>query len=176
MGRLKKVTRWFVDFIEIQLPAAVFLILFVAFLINIFFRYVVKYPLNWTFEVSVNAFVIVGLLAGCIAYRMEDHVAFDLLYVKLKPKGQNILRIFSGILIVVFFTIAIPFFIEYLWKIRGESTSILKIPFYIIFSSLPIMMISADIRAAYRLVMDFKALKNKTYVQLYNTEEKESLI
>ena len=74
MKKLRKAVRWFIDFIEVYLPIAVFVALFLAFLTNVFFRYVVKNPQNWTFEFSVNAFVVVGLLGACAAYRKEDHV------------------------------------------------------------------------------------------------------
>ena len=76
MGQIKKVARWLADFIEVYLPIAVFVMLFLAFLINVFFRYVVRNPQNWTFELSINAFMVVGLLGACAAYRKEDHVVF----------------------------------------------------------------------------------------------------
>ena len=66
MRQIKKAGRWFADLIEVYLPIAVFVALFLAFLTNVFFRYVVKDPQNWTFEFSVNAFVVVGLLGACI--------------------------------------------------------------------------------------------------------------
>ena len=64
MEVLKKIGRWIADIIEIHLPNAVFVVLFLVFLLNVFFRYVLRNPLNWTFELSVNAFVIVGLLGA----------------------------------------------------------------------------------------------------------------
>jgi hypothetical protein len=39
-----------------------------------------------------------------------------------------------------------------------------------------VMMISMIARSAYRLVLDIKAFRKKTYTQTYNTAEKESLI
>ena len=105
MGVVRKVFSWFADFVEVHLPIAVFVMLFLAFLINVFFRYVVKNPQNWTFELSINAFVVVGLLGACAAYRKEDHVVFDLLYTRLDSKGQNILRMISSGVVIVFFTI-----------------------------------------------------------------------
>jgi C4-dicarboxylate transporter DctQ subunit len=175
MKLLKRIGRWLVDFIEIYLPIAVFVMLFIAFLLNIFFRYVLKNPLNWTFEFSVNAFVVVGLLGACTAYRKEDHVVFDLVYARQKPKGQTILRMISHSLVIVFFVAALPWTIITLWTLRSE-TSIMKIPDKFIFSSLVILMISTICRSAYRLVLDIKAFRNKTYVQTYNTEAKDALI
>jgi len=175
MRQIRKAARRFADFIEVQLPIAVFVMLFLAFLINVFFRYVVRNPQNWTFELSINSFVVVGLLGACAAYRTEDHVVFDLLYTRLNSKGQNILRMISNVIVIVFFSIALPASINYLVKLRAV-TSIMRIPLRIVFSSFPILMISTVLRSAYRLFLDIKAFRNKTYVQSYNTEEGDGLI
>ena len=149
--------------------------MFLVFLLNVFFRYVLRNPLNWTFELSINAFVVVGLLGACATYRTEDHVVFDLLYTRLDAKGQVILRIISYAIVIVFFTLALPGALRYLWKLRAV-TSIMKIPSRLIFLSFPLLLISTVLRSAYRLVLDIKAVRDKTYVQTYNTEERETLI
>jgi len=175
MKLLKRIGRWLVDFIEIYLPIAVFSMLFVVFMLNIFFRYVLKNPMNWTFEFSVNAFVIVGLLGACAAYRLEDHVVFDLVYTRRDPRGQNIMRMVSYAIVIVFLAIALPSTIRSVLK-NPAVTSIMKIPDKLIFVSLPIMMVSMIARSAYRLALDIKAFRTRTYVQTYNTGEKDALI
>jgi C4-dicarboxylate transporter DctQ subunit len=175
MKPLKKAARWFVDFIEVYLPIAVFLLMFIAFLINIAFRYILRNPQNWTFEFSTNSFVIVGLLGACAAYRREDHVIFDLLYVKLKPRGQNILRLISYLIVIVLFLIALPQSIISIWK-NPAVTSILKIPDRLLYMCFPILLISTVCRSTYRLVQDIQAFRNKTYVQTYNSRARNELI
>jgi C4-dicarboxylate transporter DctQ subunit len=175
MKLLKRIGRWIVDFVEVYLPIAVFVVMFIVFLVNIFFRYVIRNPMNWTFEFSVNSFVIVGLLGACAAYRKEDHVVFDLLYTRVKPKGQSILRMISYVLVIVFFAAALPGVVMNLWTLPAV-TSIMKIPDKVIFASFPILMFSTICRSAYRLVLDIKAFRNKTYVQTYNVGEKDALI
>jgi TRAP-type C4-dicarboxylate transport system permease small subunit len=174
MRPLKKAGRWLADFVEVYLPIAVFVTLFLAFLTNVFFRYVVKNPQNWTFELSINAFVVVGLLGACAAYRKEDHVVFDLLYTRLKAKGQNILRMISYVIVIVFFAPAIPASAAYLVKLPSV-TSIMRIPESFIFAAFPILMASTVIRSAYRLALDIKAFRNKTYLQSYNAETRKVL-
>lgn len=175
MGKLGKIVRWFVDFVEIYLPVIVFVMLFVAFLSNVFFRYVLRNPQNWTFELSVNAFVVVGLLGACAAYRKEDHVIFDLFYTQLGSKGQNILRMISGITVIIMFSIAIPGIVGYLVKLPVK-TSIMEIPQNIIFSVFPILLISTVLRSIYRLALDMRSFIKRSYIQEYNTSEKDELI
>jgi TRAP-type C4-dicarboxylate transport system permease small subunit len=174
MKLLKKVARCFADVLEVYLPIAVFVALFLVFLTNIFFRYILKNPQNWTFEFSTYSFVVVGLLGACAAYRKEDHVIFDLVYTRLSSRGQNILRMISYVIVIVFFLVAIPESIVSLARLP-TVTSIMKIPERIIFLSFPVLMASTVCRSAYRLVMDIKAFRNRTYVQTYNAEAKDAL-
>jgi TRAP-type C4-dicarboxylate transport system permease small subunit len=175
MGAIKKIFRWVADFVEVHLPIAVFVMLFLAFLTNVFCRYILKNPQNWTFELSVNAFVVVGLLGACAAYRTEDHVVFDLLYTRLDSKGQNILRMISSVVVIVFFSIALPGSIRSLVRLPAV-TSIMRIPLRFIFLPYPILLISMVLRSAYRLVLDIKAFMNKSYVQSYNIGDRNALI
>ena len=175
MKRISKAARWFAYFIEVQLPIAVFIMLFLVFLMNVFFRYILKNPQNWTFEFSVNAFAVVGLLGACAAHRTEDHVVFDLLYTRMTAKGQNILRMLSSVIVIVFFSIALPGSIRYLVKLPA-ATSIMKIPFRYLFLPFPILLLSMVLRSVYRLGLDIRAFRNGSYVQSYNTGDGDALI
>lgn len=172
---LKRIGTILIDFIEIWIPVAVFVGMFLAFLINVIFRYLFNNPQNWTFEFSILSFVIVGLLGACAAYRTEDHVVFDLLYDHLGEKGRNMLRIIGFVTIIILFTLAMPATLRYVTRLPAKS-SIMEIPLKYIFVSLPILYVSTIIRSIYRLILDVKAFKNKTYVQTYNLEPKDRLL
>lgn len=175
MTTIKKIGRWISSFVEIWLPIIFFILLFIFFIANIVARYILKTPLNWTFEASANCFVLVALLSCCTAYRQEDHVVFDLFYDRAKPKKQNIFRIITHLIVFVFFLLALPQTVIYLIKLKA-ITSILKIPLNIIFFSYLIFLVSTTLRSGYRLYLDIRSLANKTYEQKYNMEEKETLI
>jgi len=175
MVKLKKIIHWLADFVELYLPSMVFLLLFIVFLANVFFRYVLHKPQNWTFEFSVYAFVVVGLLGAALAYRKEDHVVFDLVYARLSNRKQNLMRVFSNFIVIVFFGIAIPPSIRYVVTLPSV-TSIMGIPEGIIFACLPILLISTFLRSVYRLISDIKACRAKTYIQEYNKQDKDELI
>jgi TRAP-type C4-dicarboxylate transport system permease small subunit len=175
MKALKKVARGSADFIEVYLPIGVFVIMFLTFLVNVFFRYILRNPQNWTFEFCVNAFVVVGLLGACAAYRREDHVVFDLLYNVLTPRGRSIMRMISHIIVIVVLLLALPAAAWYLWRLPSV-TSIMRIPERYIFAVFPIMLLSMILRSAYRLALDVKAFWNKSYLQTYNADAKDGLI
>ena len=85
------------------------------------------------------------------------------------------MRMASYLLVIVFLLVALPSTLRSVWT-NPAVTSIMKIPDRFIFTVLPLMMISMIARSVYRLVLDIRAFRNKTYVQTYNTEEKDSLI
>jgi TRAP-type C4-dicarboxylate transport system permease small subunit len=168
LRRLLKLSR---DFLEVDLPAALFVVLFVSFLIGIFWRYVLRDPQSWTFELSNVSFLMVALLTSCTAQRKEDHVVFDLFYNHQKPKTQNIMRIISNSLIVLFLAIAIPPSALALWKMRMTTTQVLMIPRALVFLPYVILFVITVLRYTFRTILDILALKDATFQQRYNTGE-----
>ncbi|MGI6777408.1 MAG: TRAP transporter small permease [Acetivibrionales bacterium] len=164
------------EILEIVLPIVLFIGLFILFITGVIFRYLFRNPQTWAFELSTISFVMLVLLAGCTAQRKEDHVVFDLVYERLNPKGQNIFRIVGNIIMVVLLLIGIPSTVKTLWSMRLVVTQVVFLPYMVVFSPLAILFIVAIIRYSYRLVQDIRAFKSKTYVQQYNTSEKEMLI
>lgn len=176
MKIVQKILKAFIDFLEIQVPSVLFIIMYFSFVMGVIFRYFLRNPQPWTFELSTISFVMMAFLAACTAQRNEDNVAFDLIYSYLKPKGQNIMRIISNAIVIVFLSIAIPSTLKYLWDMRELTTAVLKIPRFLVFTPFTIMFIITVLRFSYHLIEDIKALKDKTYVQRYNTEEKGVLL
>jgi TRAP-type C4-dicarboxylate transport system permease small subunit len=173
MSYLKKAGWVAVDIIEVYLPIALFILMFLVFLTNVFFRYVLRDPQNWTFEFCVYSFVVIGLLGASAAYRKDDHVVFDLIYNKLSPRGQNIFRLIGGTIVAVFFVAALPKSTLYIIELRS-TTSIMRIPEQVFFASLIVLMASTVVRYVHYFVLDAKAFRNRTYVQTYHTDKTET--
>lgn len=162
-------------FLEITIPAVTFVGLLICFLIGVFMRYVLRNPQPWTYEISQICFVWSAMFATLTALESEDHIVFSMIYDELKPKSKNIMRLISSTIIIVFLTIAIYPSVLYLVRLTA-LTSVLKIPRSIVFIPYVLMFVLTIIRHIYRMVMDVKVFKEKTYDQNYNTGEKEMLI
>jgi TRAP-type C4-dicarboxylate transport system permease small subunit len=162
------------DVLELYLPAAAFVCMFIAFILGVFTRYVLRNPLRWTFEVSQICFVWTGILGACYAQRYEDHIVFSMIYDGLTPLRKNVIRIVAHLMVLVM-VIAIGPSINYLLDLDA-ITSVLEIPRAIVFAPYAVLLVVTIIRYGYRLVLDIKALKNESHAQAYNTEEKESLL
>jgi TRAP-type C4-dicarboxylate transport system permease small subunit len=162
------------DLVELYVPAAAFVCMFIAFILGVFMRYVVRNPLRWTYEVSQICFVWTAILGACYAQRYEDHITFSMIYDGLTPLRKNIFRIVAHVIVVVM-VIAIGPSISYLLDLAAK-TSVLEIPRAIVFAPYVVLLAVTVIRYGYRLAMDFRALKSESHSQTYNTGEKESLI
>lgn len=150
------------DIIEIYIPAVLFMILFICFLIGIFFRYVVKNPQSWTFELSTVAFLGSVILAGCLSDRHAEHISFDMIYDKRSEKTKTIMRIISNSLVVVFLAVAFPASIRFILSFNHLATPIMKIPQTLVFCCFPVLLADLIIRGVVRLVMDIRIIIKHT--------------
>ena len=82
-----------------------FAALFLTFVAQVFWRYVLNNPLVWTLEVAGILFVTVSLFTAATQMRIRDHVALDLVVDALPAPLNKLLRsvsllIFSGVLLL----------------------------------------------------------------------------
>lgn len=169
--RLKKCGSILLDILEIHIPSILFLILFVCFLLGIFFRYVLRNPQSWTFELSTICYVAVGVLSWGIAHRSDENVGFDMLYLKMPPKTQCIMRLISNLLITVTAALLIEPSVSFIMGMAGLMAQTMPIPRGLVFTPFTISFVIASARSLYRLVLDIMAFRSKDYTQNYGKKE-----
>jgi TRAP-type C4-dicarboxylate transport system permease small subunit len=156
---MKKFFKFLLDCVEIYIPMATFGCLFGAFIIQIFFRYILKYPLMWPEELSILAFIWTTLLAAGYVRRINGHVGFTLLYEKLSERNKTITRIISNVLI--FFAFLLPVYptFNYIKAMHVEKSSVLRIPFSIGYGPVLVFFILILGHSLYDIIDDFRSLK-----------------
>ena len=152
--QVMKVCRLLLDIIEIYIPAIMLICLFTSFIIGVFFRYVLKNPQPWTFELSSISFLWFVVLSWCFVQRHDRHVAFDMVYENTTQKTQRFMRIFSGVIIFTTVTILIVTSIKYVYSMSNLKTQIMKLPRSYTFICFPIAFIILDIRILHNLLID----------------------
>jgi TRAP-type mannitol/chloroaromatic compound transport system permease small subunit len=65
-------------------------------------RYVFNSPTNWVHESMFLMFGMQYMLSGAFAYREDQHVRVDVLYVKLSPRGRAIADIITSVFFFIF--------------------------------------------------------------------------
>ena len=83
-------------------------IMFVAFIIQIVFRYFFNFPIGWTSELSVITWLYMVLLGSAFWLKESDEIRFDLISGTLGPLGRRVVGLVVAVAAVVLFGMALP--------------------------------------------------------------------
>lgn len=117
-----------------DLLAALLAIMFVAFLLQIVFRYLLNFPVGWTSELTIIAWLGGVLWGAAFVVKEREEVRFDLVYGALGGRTRRIAGICTGVAIVALYAISLPATIDYVRFMKVERTAYLKIRFDHLFS------------------------------------------
>jgi len=115
-------------------------VIFVGFLIQIVFRYAFNFPVGWTADLSVAAWLWLVLWGAAFVLKDDDEIRIDLLTGAVGRRARLGMAIIAAIVIVALFAISLPAAYSYVSFMKVERSSYLKIRFdwmysiYIIFS------------------------------------------
>jgi TRAP-type C4-dicarboxylate transport system permease small subunit len=104
-------------------------VMFLAFLLQIVFRYVLNFPVGWTSELTVIAWVWGVLWGAGFVMREREEVRFDLLHGALGPRARRIAGICTGVAIIALYAVSLPATVDYVRFMKVERTGYLKIRF-----------------------------------------------
>jgi C4-dicarboxylate transporter, DctQ subunit len=110
--------------------AAAFLgLMFLTFIAQIVFRYVLNLPLDWTLELCLTLWLWTVFWGTAFLLEDEDHVRFDILYHSLGEQGRRRLALISSVCIVAAFAVSLPATISYVtfYKIKPSMTMGLRL-------------------------------------------------
>ncbi len=140
--------RLFADGVAAALLAAIF----IAFILQIVLRYAFDWPVGWTAEISLVAWLWLVLWGAAFVLRDEDEIRLDLLDVVAAPRIRRIARAIGSIAIVVLFGLALPATWDYVTFMKVESTSYLKIRFDWLFSIYLAFAVAVIVRHLWQIV------------------------
>ncbi|WP_198370223.1 TRAP transporter small permease [Roseomonas rosulenta] len=122
--------------------------MFVAFMLQVFTRYVLNAPLSWTAEFSTLAWLW-GILWGAgLVLRDEEEIRFDLVYGALSPAARRACDALTGIAVVAVFTWSLPAMVDYVTFMKVERSAYLGIRFDILYSVWLVFALATIIRHA----------------------------
>jgi len=155
--QLKKTGKFFINTVEVYIPFAAFITLFIVFLLGIFFRYFFK-PLTWTLELSLMCFIWTALLGGLYAKRDDSHVMFTMIYDAVNPLVQTWMRIFGNCLLVTSFLMGLVPSWRYINFMNYKKSNVLKIPMDIVFLPFVIFLAFMIGRYTIDIIRDVRSL------------------
>jgi C4-dicarboxylate transporter, DctQ subunit len=121
--------------------ASIFLgLMFLTFIAQIVFRYVLNLPLDWTLELCLTLWLWTVFWGTAFVMEDQDHVRFDIFYQSFNERGRRILTFIYSACIVAAFSVSLPATISYVtfYKIKKSMTMGIRLDFvfsvYVIFA------------------------------------------
>jgi TRAP-type C4-dicarboxylate transport system permease small subunit len=156
-----KLGKWTLDIVEIYIPVVTFVILFLMFVIQIFFRYCLNNPLTWTEEITLSTYIWTVMFAAAYARRTGEHVAFTMFYDNVSPVKQAIFRIVGNVIVMSGFIIALYPSYDFVMFQKIKVSTVFRIPFHIVYFPFLVFIVLTIGHSIYDIVADIRFLTRK---------------
>jgi len=150
MSKLRLAAAWLHRRAE-NVAAAMLAVMFVAFLLQIVFRYALGLPTGWSSELTVVMWLYLVLWGAAFVSRDEDEIRFDLLYGAAGRRGRIGMAMVAALAVVVLYGMALPATFAYVSFMRVEKSSYLRIPMNWLFSIYLVFCVAIIARYLLRL-------------------------
>jgi TRAP-type C4-dicarboxylate transport system permease small subunit len=125
-ARLARSVGWLRRGAEI-IAAAMLAVMFIAFLIQILFRYVLNWPAGWASELSTIMWIWLVLWGAAFVVRERDEIRFDIFYGSVAPRTRRVLMMTIATAIVLLYSVSLHAVWEYVTFTKVQRTSYLQI-------------------------------------------------
>jgi C4-dicarboxylate transporter DctQ subunit len=120
--------------------------MFVAFLLQICFRYLLNLPVGWTNELSVVLWIWMVLFGASFVLTESEEIRFDLFHSAASARVRRGMTMLSAAGLILLYGMSLPAVFDYVAFMRVESTAYLKIRFDLLFSIYVVFVVATIIR------------------------------
>ncbi|MBS0246357.1 MAG: TRAP transporter small permease subunit [Proteobacteria bacterium] len=120
--------------------------MFVTFVLQIFFRYVVDEPLGWSEEVIVTVWLWTVLWGAAFVIGESEEIRFDIIYSNISEKWRRIFTIVTGTALIVVYSISLPGVYSYVSFMKVERSAYLHVPINVLYSVYVIFAVASIVR------------------------------
>src|SRR5258707_241352 len=129
-----------------NVAAGLLAVMFVAFIVQIVFRYLLNFPVGWTSELSVITWLWLVLWGAAFVVKESEEIRFDLIYGAAGRRTRVVIGIITGVSIVILYGISLPATVAYVSFMKVEKASYLKIRFDWLYSIYVIFAVAVIVR------------------------------
>ncbi len=148
MQRLALVLRAAADALAGALLAA----LFAIFVLQIFFRYLLNWPVGWTVELCLTLWLWLVLLGAAFCVPDREQVRFDLIEQRLSPGARRIAGLVVAVAVLAGFVAVLGPSFDYVSFYRIKRSATLRIPLSWVFSVFLVFAVAVVLRQARAIV------------------------
>ncbi|GGA49752.1 TRAP transporter small permease [Pelagibacterium lentulum] len=131
--KLRSISNWLQNRAT-DVAVAMLTVMFLSFILQIFFRYVMRNPLGWTQEITLTMWLWLVFWGAAFMLKDRDHISFDILYLAVSQKVRRIFALVSAVALVAGFVASLPATYDYVEFMSIRRSSSLRIRLDIVFS------------------------------------------
>lgn len=117
-----------------NIAALLLLTMFVAFLLQILFRYALGLPTGWSHELTVTTWLWLILFGSTFVVKEETAIRLDLIYSASPASVRRLMTVVSSAVLVFLFAISLPAILDFVLFMKVQRTAYLRIRFDWLFS------------------------------------------
>lgn len=126
--------------VDLVLSGICLAVLVLLTMLGVIMRYFFNNPLTWLEEVQKALMVWIAFYAGSVAFRMQGHVAIEILVDAMPKNAQKVMEyLISAVVVIILLFIGYNgYSLAVLHHSVDKVTNILKIPYWLIDSAVPL--------------------------------------
>lgn len=155
---LLRLVRWLRRRAE-NIAAALLAAIFITFLLQIIFRYVLGWPVGWTLEVSTLLWMWLVLWGESFVVSEQDEIRFDVVYSSISERLRRGFTVVTAVVLIGLFVVAMPDVIGYVTFMKVENASYIGVRLDYLFSIYVIFAVAIIVRYLFLL---WQALRGKS--------------
>jgi len=129
-----------------NVAAAMLAVMFVAFILQIAFRYLLNFPIGWSSELTVVMWLWLVLWGSSFVLTEKEEIRFDLVYSAVGPRVRIAMAIVFSVAVVALYGASLKASYAYVSFMKVEKSSYLKIPLNWLYSIYLIFLVAILVR------------------------------
>lgn len=101
--------------------------MFIAFIVQIVFRYVFNFPAGWAAELTVATWLWLVLFGSAFVLSEKEEIRFDLIYSSVRSRTRIGMAIIAALALVILYGASLKPSFDYVSFMKVEKASYLKI-------------------------------------------------
>jgi TRAP-type C4-dicarboxylate transport system permease small subunit len=111
-----------------DIAAGLLAVMFVAFIVQIVFRYLFNFPIGWSTELTIITWLYLVLWGSAFVLTEKEEIRFDLIYGSVGRRSRIAMATVFSLAVVILYGLALPATYAYVSFMKVEKSSYLKIP------------------------------------------------
>jgi len=127
-------------------------VIFVAFIVQIALRYLFNWPVGWTTELSLAAWLWLVLWGASFVLKDSEEIRLDLLTARAGPRARRAITAVGAVSLIVLFGMSLPATWSYVTFMKVEKSSYLGVRMDVMYSVYVVFVVAVIARCVRQLV------------------------